>query len=159
MQLSKNKKYQYTFFLLISIYTIFNGGNSNLLIQVNFLLISFFYFFCLRDKNYNLENKQWVLVTIDPERDTPEDIDKYAKGFDDDFIGVSNERPMLLSLATQLSVNNVMPSMHNDMDHTHLDNHVNSIILLNPKGEYVGLFRPPFSTSRLSLTYQSVTQD
>jgi protein SCO1/2 len=113
----------------------------------------------LRDKNYNLENKQWVLVTIDPERDTPEDIDKYAKGFDDDFIGVSNERPMLLSLATQLSVNNVMPSMNNDMDHTHLDNHVNSIILLNPKGEYVGLFRPPFSTSRLSLTYQSVTQD
>ena len=110
-------------------------------------------------KNYNLENKQWVLVTIDPERDTPEDIDKYAKGFDDDFIGVSNERPMLLSLATQLSVNNVMPSMNNDMDHTHLDNHVNSIILLNPKGEYVGLFRPPFSTSRLSLTYQSVTQD
>ena len=41
----------------------------------------------LRDKNYNLDNKQWVLVTIDPERDSPEDIDKYAKGFDDDFMG------------------------------------------------------------------------
>ena len=60
MQLSKNKKYQYTFFLLISIYAIFNGGNSNLLIQVNFLLISFFYFFCLRDKNYNLHFKYFV---------------------------------------------------------------------------------------------------
>ena len=60
MQLSKNKKYQYTFFLLIAIYAIFNGGNSNLLIQVNFLLISFFYFFCLRDKNYNLHFKYFV---------------------------------------------------------------------------------------------------
>ena len=113
----------------------------------------------LRDKGYRLDNKQWVLVTIDPERDTPEIIDNYAKGFDKDFLGVSNSRPMLLSLATQLSVNNVMPSMDNAMDHSHLDNHVNNIILLNPEAEFVGLFRPPFATSRLSLTYQSVTQD
>ena len=113
----------------------------------------------LRDKNYNLENKQWVLVSIDPERDTPEIINNYAKGFDSDFIGVSNVRPMLLNLATQLSVNNVMPLAGNEMDHSHLENHVNSIILLNPQGEFAGLFRPPFSTSRLSLTYQSVTQD
>ena len=60
MQLSKNKKYQYIFFLLILIYSIFNGGNSNLLIQVNFLFISFFYFFCLKDKNYNLHLKYFI---------------------------------------------------------------------------------------------------
>ena len=84
-------------------------------------------------------------------------IHKYAKGFDKDFIGVSNVRPMLLSLATQLSVNNVMPG-ENPNDHSHLDNHLNNIILLNPAGEFVGIFRPPFDISRLSLTYQSVTQ-
>ena len=60
MQLSKNKKYQYSFFLLIVIYSLFNGGNSNLLIQINFLLISFFFIFCLRDKNYNLHFKYFV---------------------------------------------------------------------------------------------------
>ena len=54
MQLSKNKRYQYLFFILILIYSIFNGGNSNLLIQVNFLFISFFFIICLKDKNYNL---------------------------------------------------------------------------------------------------------
>ena len=110
----------------------------------------------LREKEFPLEDKQWVLVSIDPERDLPNDIDKYAKGFDQDFIGVVNSRPMLLSLATQLSVNNVMPS-GNAMDHSHLDNHVNNIILLNPNGEFAGIFRPPFDISRLSLTYQSVT--
>ena len=113
----------------------------------------------LREKNFDLSNKQWVLVSIDPERDTPEMIDKYAKGFDQDFLGVSNARPMLLSLATQLSVNNVMPNHANHMDHSHLDNHVNNIILLNPKGQFAGIFRPPFEVSRLSLTYQSVTQN
>ena len=112
----------------------------------------------LREKEFPLEDKQWVLVSIDPERDTPEDIDKYAKGFDKDFIGVVNIRPMLLSLATQLSVNNVMPSSES-MDHAHLDNHVNNIILLNPEGEFAGIFRPPFDVSRLSLTYQSVTSN
>ncbi len=110
----------------------------------------------LREKEFPLEDKQWVLVSIDPERDSPNDIDKYAKGFDQDFIGVVNSRPMLLSLATQLSVNNIMPS-GNAMDHSHLDNHVNNIILLNPNGEFAGIFRPPFDISRLSLTYQSVT--
>jgi len=113
----------------------------------------------LREKNFDLNNKQWVLVSIDPERDTPEMIDKYAKGFDQGFLGVSNARPMLLSLATQLSVNNVMPNHANHMDHSHLDNHVNNIILLNPKGQFAGIFRPPFEVSRLSLTYQSVTQN
>ena len=110
----------------------------------------------LREKDFPLDDKQWVLVSIDPERDTPEEIDKYAKGFDEDFMGVSNIRPMLLSLATQLSVNNVMPS-EESMDHSHLDNHVNNIILLNPNGDFAGVFRPPFDISRLSLTYQSVT--
>ena len=112
----------------------------------------------LREKEFPLEDKQWILVTIDPERDTPSDINKYAQGFDEAFLGVSNVRPMLLSLASQLSVNNVMPS-GNNMDHTHLDNHVNNIILLNPEGDFAGVFRPPFDISRLSLTYQSVTQN
>jgi protein SCO1/2 len=111
----------------------------------------------LRDKEFKLDDKQWILVSIDPERDTPEMIDNYAKGFDKDFIGVSNNRPMLLSLATQLSVNNVMPSSSNHMDHSHLDNHVNNIILIDPNGDFAGIFRPPFDVSRLSLTYQSVT--
>jgi protein SCO1/2 len=111
----------------------------------------------LRDKEFKLDDKQWILVSIDPERDTPEMIDNYAKGFDKDFIGVSNNRPMLLNLATQLSVNNVMPSSSNHMDHSHLDNHVNNIILLDPNGDFAGIFRPPFDISRLSLTYQSVT--
>lgn len=110
----------------------------------------------LREKEFPLNDKQWVLVSIDPERDSPEDIDKYAKGFDKAFVGIVNERPMLLNLATQLSVNNIMPSSDKS-DHSHLDNHMNNIILLDPSGDFAGIFRPPFDISRLSLTYQSVT--
>ena len=61
MQFSKNKKYQYLFFSILSVYIIFNGGNSNLLIQLNFILISLFFLFCLKDKNYNLHFKNFYV--------------------------------------------------------------------------------------------------
>ena len=61
MQLSKNKKYQYIFFSILSIFIIFNGGNSNLFIQLNFILISLFFLYCLKDKNYNLHLKNFYI--------------------------------------------------------------------------------------------------
>ena len=61
MQLSKNKKHQYLFFSILSIYIIFNGGNTNLFIQLNFILISLFFLFCLKDKNYNLHLKNFYV--------------------------------------------------------------------------------------------------
>ncbi len=111
----------------------------------------------LDEKDFPLDNKQWVLISIDPERDSAADISKYAKGFNDRFIGAVNSRAMLINVATQLSVNNVMPNK-DDADHSHLDNHVNNIILMDPNGDFAGVFRPPFDIARLSLTYQSVTQ-
>ena len=59
MQLSKNKKFQYLFFFIISIYTIFNGGNSDTSIQINFILISLLFLYCIKDKNYNLHFKNF----------------------------------------------------------------------------------------------------
>ena len=52
MEISKNKKHQYLFFFIISIYTVFNGGNSNILIQINFALFSLLFLYCLKDRNY-----------------------------------------------------------------------------------------------------------
>ena len=71
----------------------------------------------LREKEFPLEDTMGLSFNRS-ERDSPNDIDKYAKGFDQDFIGVVNSRPMLLSLATQLSVNNVMPSEMQWIIHT-----------------------------------------
>ena len=71
MQLSKNKKYQYIFFCFFSILVFFNGGNSNLLIQLNFILFGLLFLMCLKDKNYNLhleyffkKNKKSILLYI-----------------------------------------------------------------------------------------------
>lgn len=60
MQLSKNKKYQYSLFSIILISTIFNGGNSNVFIQINFIFTSLLFLFCLKDKNYRIHLKNFL---------------------------------------------------------------------------------------------------
>ena len=60
MTFTKNKKYQYLFFGILSVYTIFNGGNSNLFIQLNFILFGFLFIYCLRDKNYRLHLSNFI---------------------------------------------------------------------------------------------------
>ena len=111
----------------------------------------------LREKNFELVDKQWVLITIDPERDTAKDINFYASRFDSDFVGLRAERPTLLSLTTQLNVAKVKPMKHDMHSIEELSNHVNNIILIDKNAEYIGYFRPPFDISKLSLTYQSIT--
>ena len=59
MHFSKNKKFQSLFFLILSILIIFNGGNTNLFIQLNFIFLSSFFLICLKDKNYNLHLKNF----------------------------------------------------------------------------------------------------
>ena len=61
MQISKNKIYQFIFFAILSLYIFFNGGNSNLLLQVNFVITSTFFYICLKDKNYKLHFKNFYL--------------------------------------------------------------------------------------------------
>ena len=71
MQVSKNKINQYLFFLIISIYTLFNGGNSNILIQINFIFSSILFFYILKDKNckqhlnnFNYNNRFSIIVYL-----------------------------------------------------------------------------------------------
>ena len=52
MLIKKNKLYQYIFLLIITLMVIFNGGNNNLYIQFNFIIISIFFLLFIREKNY-----------------------------------------------------------------------------------------------------------
>ena len=111
----------------------------------------------LREKDFKLSDKQWVLVTIDPERDSAADIDCYASRFDPEFIGLRGDRATLLSLSTQLNVAKVQPMKHEMHDIEELSDHINNIVFINKDAQYFGFFRPPFEMSKLSLTYQSIT--
>jgi len=52
MPIKRTKLYQYIFLLIITFMVIFNGGNNNLYIQFNFIIISVFFLLFIREKNY-----------------------------------------------------------------------------------------------------------
>jgi len=52
MPIKRNKLYQYIFFLIITLMVIFNGGNNNLYIQFNFIIISILFLLFVKEKNY-----------------------------------------------------------------------------------------------------------
>ena len=58
MLLEKKNLYHYIFLIIISLMVIFNGGNFNLYIQFNFIIVSIFFLVIVRQKNHlaNLKN-------------------------------------------------------------------------------------------------------
>jgi hypothetical protein len=52
MSLRKNEIYRYIFLLILTFMVIFNGGNNNLYIQFNFIIVAIFFLFFIKEKNY-----------------------------------------------------------------------------------------------------------
>ena len=54
----------------------------------------------LAERNIQLRDKiNFMIVSVDPDRDTPELIDRYAKSFDSSFIGVSGDIGTIYTLS------------------------------------------------------------
>lgn len=71
MKLTKNKLHQLFLFFILIVYCVFNSGNKNLIIQINFILIGLLFLFSLKDKNYKLhffnfyfKNQKFVVLYI-----------------------------------------------------------------------------------------------
>lgn len=92
-----------------------------------------------RELHARYPNLQVVLISLDPERDTPEALDTYTRKFNADFIGVTGNLQTLRKLQSQLHV-------YSQRDETSTQanyqlEHTSSIMLINPQGKWVGLFQ------------------
>lgn len=81
-------------------------------------------------------------ITFDPERDTPEKLSLYLSYIDDNLKGLTGELEEIRKIATQLST--VFIYEEPDQYGNYFISHSNSIALLNPTGQFVGLFKGPY---------------
>lgn len=101
-----------------------------------------------------IRNKtQVVMVTVDPGRDSVDVLSKYVPAFNPNFVGVTGEFLPIKLLANQLDVPFQKPANAGD---DYQVAHGESIVLINPRGEYQGFFRSPHTLARLKTTYQSI---
>ena len=80
-----------------------------------------------------------LLVSVDPERDTPAVLKSYLAGFDPDFTGLTGDPAAVRSVASALGV----PYRKIPMEGDYMIDHSTAIMLVNPVGQLVALFTAP----------------
>ena len=97
---------------------------------------------------------QYVLLSADPERDTPERLAGYVDYFHKDFVGLTGTVAEVDRLAKQLSsLFAKVPVENND----YLIDHSANIMIINPAGQYHGFIRQPHSVEQIKTAMQAIT--
>lgn len=97
---------------------------------------------------------QGVLVTVDPERDTAQELGEYVTFFSERFVGVMGERAALLEFAEQVDVTFAQVATSGgrySVDHT------GNIVIFNPHGHYHGFVKLPHKAETIRLAYQTLS--
>ena len=99
------------------------------------------------DVNQNLPSKNFntVLVTLDPDRDTPERLNEYIGYFDESMLGVTGTYKNIQSFSSNLSVFYQRINKDGGYDF----NHTASIFVFNQDGSLFATMSPATSVSEL----------
>jgi protein SCO1/2 len=98
-------------------------------------------------KTATLAGMQVLFITVDPQRDTPEAVGKYAHSFDPSFIGLTGDQAAIDKVTKAFAVAAIrvdLPGGDYTMDHSA------QVFLVNSQAQIVGVFSPPFDTRRLA---------
>ncbi|MGD2137855.1 MAG: SCO family protein [Gammaproteobacteria bacterium] len=96
---------------------------------------------------------RFVFVTVDPERDTPEQLAGFIRYFNSDFIGVTGTPANIEHLTRELGI------LHMKVDAgeagaAYLVDHTASVLLFDPDGRYHAVFSPPLTAADISRDFR-----
>ena len=98
---------------------------------------------------------QVTMISVDPNRDTPEQLNSYLGFFDAGFNGATGAADELARLAQALSVAYIEPDTRED---NYLVDHSGQVVMIDPQGRYVGFIRPPLRPAVLSALMPRIMQ-
>ncbi len=98
------------------------------------------------------QDTEVVLVTVDPARDTVEQLAAYVPYFNEDFTGVTGEFLDVHRFAT--SLNTPFRKVPGQDENYQVDHSAN-VVLINPRGDYHGFFKAPLDQAKMKVTYRS----
>jgi protein SCO1 len=98
---------------------------------------------------------QIVFISVDPEQDTPAVIKTYLSSFNSAFLGATGSKQQIDQLTQEMSVLYAKVTQAGDATHYTID-HSGTIILVNPKGEFYGVFTLPHDAQQIAADMQSI---
>lgn len=88
-----------------------------------------------------------VLLSVDPQRDTPEVLGRYVEYFNPAFVGVTGPEDQLTVLGQAMGF--VFARAPGPTAETYTVDHSSALILINPQGQVAGYFTPPLKIDAL----------
>jgi protein SCO1/2 len=95
-----------------------------------------------------------IMVTVDPERDTPEKLALYVPAFSPQFQGFTGSFDETVKLAEQLNI--AFGKVPGDEPGTYTMDHSASLVLLDPQGQYAGFIKAPHNAQHISRIVNSL---
>ena len=93
------------------------------------------------------DNLRVILVSVDPNRDTPAQLKKYLEYFDAGFIGLTADEQILSKLANAVSIP-FIPADTSKENYT--VDHSGNLVLIGPDGTQRGFIRAPINNTKLA---------
>lgn len=102
------------------------------------------------------EKPQVMMVSVDPERDTPEVLGRYVPSFNPEFIGLTGTFDDIVGLAT--NVNIAFGKVPGNEPGTYTMDHAASIVVVDPEGRYAGFIKAPHQSTSINQIMASLMQ-
>ena len=99
-----------------------------------------------------MKTTQVLFISLDPERDTATQLQKYLAPFDERFIGAIGSRQTLRRLTDDLGVAARVPAQPGSIG-AGSNNYSGSLLLIGPDGSVRAEFLPPFEVLLLTAEY------
>ncbi len=102
---------------------------------------------------------QILFISIDPERDKPEQVKKYVAAFDSSFMGLTGKQDALTALASPFGIawmKDAVPSTQESKDNNfYTVSHSTTLLLVNPDSKVAGMFPAPHSAKAMAQAYKN----
>lgn len=89
-----------------------------------------------------------LMVSVDPDRDTPESTEEYAHYFHEEFRGAAGDFDTTAELAQQVNV--AFAKVPADTPDRYLVEHSGQIVVINPRGHYHAFMRMPHDAEHIA---------
>ena len=99
------------------------------------------------------QRPQVVLVSVDPEHDTPAQLKSYLHGFHDEFLGLTGNAAELQRLSRALPVSITMRQLEGG---AYTVDHTTAIFLVDPRGAWRAVFSTPHSPGAIADDYRRI---
>ena len=97
---------------------------------------------------------QVVFISVDPQRDDPQQIKEYLSSFNPHFLGATGTEAQLKQLSQELSVLYAKISQPDNKNYT-ID-HSGTILLINPQGQFAGVFTLPHDAKKIAQDMKTI---